>query len=305
MKSITPHTRAVLQALLVTFLWSTSWVLIKFGLREDIPALLFAGLRYGLAFVCLLVWTVRQPPHRAALRAFNRRDWLVLAALGLVYYSITQATQFLGLKYLPAVTLNLLMSFSAVLVAVLGLYLLRERPTRSQWSGVGLYLLGALVFFYPVSLPGDMLLGVGIGLVGVAANAVSSLLGRAVNRRVTAAPVVITVASMGIGAGVLLGVAVLAEGIPTLSLTSWLLVGWLAVVNTAFAFTLWNHTLRTLTALESSVINNAMMIQIPLLAWLFLGEAVTLQQGMGLLLAALGILAVQLRRWPRRSQIEP
>ncbi|HXV99759.1 MAG TPA: EamA family transporter, partial [Anaerolineae bacterium] len=47
------HLKTILQALLVTFLWSTSWVLIKFGLR-DIPALTFAGLRYSLAFLCLL-----------------------------------------------------------------------------------------------------------------------------------------------------------------------------------------------------------------------------------------------------------
>ena len=37
----------VLQALFVTFLWSTSWVLIKVGLKE-IPAISFAGLRYTL-----------------------------------------------------------------------------------------------------------------------------------------------------------------------------------------------------------------------------------------------------------------
>ena len=48
-----PHTRAVLQALLVTFLWSTSWVLIKIGLA-DIPALTFAGLRYVLALLVLI-----------------------------------------------------------------------------------------------------------------------------------------------------------------------------------------------------------------------------------------------------------
>jgi drug/metabolite transporter (DMT)-like permease len=45
------HTRAILQALLVTFLWSTSFVLIKIGL-QDIPALSFAGLRYSLALLC-------------------------------------------------------------------------------------------------------------------------------------------------------------------------------------------------------------------------------------------------------------
>jgi len=52
MKS-SPHTVANIQALLVTFLWSTSWVLIKYGL-DEIPALTFAGLRYTAAFLILL-----------------------------------------------------------------------------------------------------------------------------------------------------------------------------------------------------------------------------------------------------------
>jgi hypothetical protein len=34
------HLAAIFQAFLVTFLWSTSWVLVKYGL-EDIPALTF------------------------------------------------------------------------------------------------------------------------------------------------------------------------------------------------------------------------------------------------------------------------
>ena len=46
------HHLPALQALFVTFLWSTSWVLIKFGLQE-IPAIGFAGLRYALAFLLL------------------------------------------------------------------------------------------------------------------------------------------------------------------------------------------------------------------------------------------------------------
>jgi drug/metabolite transporter (DMT)-like permease len=70
---------------------------------------------------------------------------------------------------------------------------------------------------------------------------------------------------------------------------------WLAVVNTAFAFTLWNHTLRTLTAMESSLINNTMLVQIALLAWLFLGDRPTGQQVLGLVVASVGILLVQLR----------
>jgi drug/metabolite transporter (DMT)-like permease len=81
-----------------------------------------------------------------------------------------------------------------------------------------------------------------------------------------------------------------------LGIRAWVIIGWLAIVNTAFAFTLWNATLRVLSAMESSIINNLMMVFIPVLAWLFLNEGVTMQQGAGMVLAALGILTVQLRR---------
>lgn len=47
------HTRAVAVALFVTVLWSSSYVLVEVGLRS-IPALTFAGLRYGLAAVVLV-----------------------------------------------------------------------------------------------------------------------------------------------------------------------------------------------------------------------------------------------------------
>jgi drug/metabolite transporter (DMT)-like permease len=73
-------------------------------------------------------------------------------------------------------------------------------------------------------------------------------------------------------------------------------ITWLAIVNTAFAFTLWNHTLRTLSAVESSVINNTMLIQVAILAWLFLGERLNRQELLGLALAGIGAFVVQLRR---------
>jgi drug/metabolite transporter (DMT)-like permease len=65
------------------------------------------------------------------------------------------------------------------------------------------------------------------------------------------------------------------------------------VVNTAFAFTLWNHTLRNLSATESSVLNSTMLIFIAVLAWVFLGEHPTWQACLGLVLATAGILIVQ------------
>lgn len=286
--------RAVSQALFVTFLWSTSWVLIKFGL-DEIPALTFAGLRYGLAFLLLLPMVFR-PAARRAAAGLTRRDLLLLGALGLVMYGVTQGAQFLALERLPAQTTSLVLSMSPVLVAFLGMAALGERPAPMQLGGVLLFMAGAVTFLYPASFPADQLVGLGVAAVGLLANAGAAVLGRYVNRSATLPPALVTTVSMGVGAALLLGVAVTAQGLPRLSLLGWGIVAWLAVVNTAFAFTLWNLTLRRLSAMESSIVNNTMLIQIAVLAWVFLGESLGARQVGGLLLAAAGTLIVQLGR---------
>jgi len=289
-----PHLRTVLQALFVTFLWSTSWVLIKIGL-EDIPAVSFAGLRYSLAFLCLLPFALR-PVHLKPLRNLSRRRWGRLVVLGLLFYAVTQGAQFIGLDHLPSVTVSLLLNFTTIVVVLASIPLLAERPTAPQWCGVFINIAGVVIYFYPVSIPASQVMGLIIVAIGVLANAGASILGRRVNRDGDVPPLAVTVVSMGIGAIVLLVAGTLIQGFPYLSLTHWAIIGWLAVVNTAFAFTLWNHTLRTLSATESSIINSTMLAQIAVLAWLFLGERLTWQEIIGMALAGIGALIVQLRR---------
>lgn len=293
---ISPHSRCVLQALFVTFLWSTSWVLIKIGL-QDIPALSFAGLRYLLAFVFLLPFTLRAA-QRAQLRQLPRRVWLFLIALGVVYYALTQGSQFLALAYLPAATVTLMLSFTTILVAFLGMAFLNERPALGQWAGLGLYLVGVLVYFTPLDmgLIAAQQTGLVIALAGVLTNALGSVMGRSINRSAVLDPSAVTVVSMGVGALILFAAGVSVQGLPALSPQNWLIVLWLAAVNSAFAFTLWNRTLRHLTAVQSSIINNTMLFQISILAWIFLGEQLTTPQIFGIILAASGTLIVQLRQ---------
>ncbi|MBN4080950.1 EamA family transporter [Caldithrix abyssi] len=287
------HLRAVLQAVFVTFLWSTSWVLIKIGLN-DIPALTFAGLRYGLAFLCLLPFFLHKR-NKSILFSLSWHTWRNLVLLGFLFYAVTQGAQFLGLVYLPSVTVSLLLNFTTIIVAFLGVYLLNEKPNFQQWVGIILFLIGVIIYFYPAFVQTVQIFGVVIVLVGVLANALSSILGRHVNRNETTPPIIITTVSMGIGAALLLSAGIIVEGLPSLNLQNWLIVIWLAIVNTAFAFTLWNHTLRTLSAVESSILNNTMLIQIAILAWIFLDEPLTAQEIIGIILGAGGVLMVQLK----------
>lgn len=282
----------------MTVLWASSWVLIKLGLRASLPALTFAGLRYVLAFLCLIPFVLLNPANRATIRSFTRKEWGRLALLGLVFYTLTQGSQFLSLAYLPAAMVSLLLNLTPLAVGVFGILFLQEHPSLGQWFGIALTIIGVAVYFLPLQIEAMQFVGLLVALAGVVSNAASSLLGRQVNRLANSSPLIVTFISMGIGSLLLLAFGVLFQGFGKLDLQSWLLIGWLALVNTAFAFTLWNHTLRTLSAVESSIINSLMMPQIAILAFLFLGESLTGKEIVGLALVSLGVMVVQLQKRP-------
>ncbi len=285
--------KAIIQALFVVFLWATSWVFIKIGL-QDIPPLTFAGLRYMIAFLCLLIVLLFNKA-KSEIGSLSKQKWGTFILLGFLFYATTQGASFVALYYLPAVTVNLIWSFSSVAVALLGIIWLAEKPTRFQWIGILLALLGAAIYFYPVTIPQAQYFGVIIALVGVGANAFSSILGRSINRIKEHHPLVVTVISMGAGSILLVGVGLYTEGIPIIDIKGWGIILLLAILNTAFAFTLWNHTLRTLSAVESSIINSTMLIWIPILAVSFMGETVTGKAIIGLVIVGIGTLIVQVR----------
>jgi drug/metabolite transporter (DMT)-like permease len=271
-----------------------SWVFIKIGLA-DIPPLTFAGLRYFLGFLFLLPLFLRSPGAKT-IRQITPRTWLFLVILGIVYYTLNQGAMFVGLANLPAVTLNLMLGFSSPTVAFLGILFLRETLSGRQWLGVGVTLAGAVIYFYPLVFPAGQWLGYAAATVAFLATAGASIIGRSMNRSGRLTSLTITVISMGIGSIILLTTGLITQELPPLSWQNWLIIGWLGLVHTAFAFTLWNHTLRTLPAVESSIINNTMAVQIPILAVVFLGETITLKELIGLAVVIVGALLVQLGR---------
>lgn len=293
------HLLAVLQALLVTFLWSTSFIIIKWGLSE-IPPITFAGLRYILAFLCFIPFIFKKK-YADEIRNLTTNQWKKLILLGFVFYTFTQGTQFLGLSLLPAVSVSLILNFTPLIVVIMGLTLLDEKPNIMQWSGAILFIIGIIFYFCPISFSGNQGVGLAVMSVGVLANSGSSILGRDINRKKDISPVVVTFVSMGIGAILLLIIGVTIKGLPSISPKNWLFLVWLAVINTAFAFTLWNYTLRTLAAIESSIINGTMLIQIAILAWYFIDEKITLQEGIGMVMAAIGVVLVQIKRNSKKN----
>ena len=319
----------IFQAFFVTILWSSSWPIIKFGL-EEIPPLFFAGMRYIVASAILLIYVLLFPKYRQEIKSLSKRWWLKLALYGLVFYSITQGAQFLGLNYLSAITVSLLLSFTPIIVLAFANVILKEKSNIIQIVLVIAALGGALLYFLlspelsnasfgivsgymqqflensdpiPLSL---RIIGFVIVIFGVIANSLSAIMGRAINQSKEVSTVVITAVSMFIGSLILLIAGFSVEGIPKLSPISIGYILWLSVINTAFAFTLWNHAMQKLKAVEISIINNTMLFQITLLAVVFLAERPSGFQWIGLIIVAIAGLILPLFKTKRNEElVEP
>ncbi|MBI1744162.1 DMT family transporter [Candidatus Acetothermia bacterium] len=286
------HLLAVTEALLATITWGSSFVLVKIGLKYLGP-LTIAGLRYFLAFLILLPFMFRN--GGASVSSLTPSMWLKLFLLGLSAYTIGNGALFWGLKFLPATTASFLMSFTPILVLVAGIFWLKEIPTGLQILGMIVVLVGTALFFSS-GLGASEPLGIGIVVFASASFALFGVLGRDVARAKQVDTVTQTAIPLGLGGGLVLLTALLVEGVPTFSLAALGIILFLALVNTAIAYMLYNHALQKLTALEINVLLNLSPLMTALLAWVLIDEKLGPIKIFGMWLAFGGVFLVQWRK---------
>lgn len=303
------------QALLMTFLWSTSFIITKWIYALGVQPMGMAGLRYAAASLALLpIWWLqrrRQAPSRMAVRPGSagvslRPRWWVFLLLGLTGFTCTQGGIATGLYFLPGNTVSLILAVNNTLQVLLwsGI-LIREWPGRLQAVCLAAAVGGMVLYTFPW----QMTAGIGLGLPPLLVAGVGYALWTVTNRRWLlgreTSALDLTLAPMAWGSAGMLALALVFEGPPPLVPAA---LGWiaaLALVNTAFAFTVWTRTQRHLRAYESVVINNTMTIQVPLLTFWLLGEPLRAWQWLAILLVAVATalvhLAPELER--RRGQV--
>ncbi|MGD1995853.1 MAG: EamA family transporter [Anaerolineae bacterium] len=290
---------AIAEGLLVTIIWGSSFVFVKVGLRCMGP-LTIAGLRYFIAFLVLLpLVAVRRRSSTSV--PLPSRVWLRLLLIGLSAYVVGNGALFWGLKYLSATAGSFLMSLIPLPVLLLSSSWLREVPTPRQTVGGLIALAGSCVFFSPGLSSGEPL-GIGITAVALIGFASFAILGREIARDRQVKTLTLTAIPLGFGGGLLLLIALLVEGVPGLPAAGWGLVVWLAIVNTALGYLLYNHSLQVLNALEMNVLLNLTPLATALLAWVFLGEKLAIAEIVGMVVVIAGVLAVQ---WRDRGPLRP
>lgn len=250
MTSLPQRRKAIIYLVITALLWSTSGVFVK-ALSWG-PVSILAGRGFFTSIVFLLY--MRRLPKQWS-------KWMLLAAGGSV------ATQFLfvtSTKLTTAANSIFLQYTAPIYVVLLGYWLLREKPSRSDWLAMGIIFLGMFLFF------GDQLSPDGFygNILAVLSGMTSAVMMVSFRAQKDAHPEdSILVAS--------LIMAVL--GFPSIlqeawTLTDWAIIAYLGIFQIGLAFILFTQSIKHIPALEANLIGTLEPIFNPVWVYLFLGE---------------------------------
>ncbi|GAC1621664.1 MAG: drug/metabolite exporter YedA [Candidatus Acidiferrum sp.] len=274
----------------IYIIWGSTYLVIRFAI-ETIPPLYTAGFRHLIAGSILLLWCVakRLKPTWAQIRASF--------ILGILFFLIGHGSLHWAELRVPSGLASLLVAIEPIIVFLLASLVARQwHFNATLLSGVFLGLAGVALLTARTAVssgPGTLIatLAILVGAISWSAGIVYSR-----NSHLSGHPLLSSALSLLCGAFLLLTLGTLtgeARGfsVRSVSLRSWLALGYLIIFGSVIAFTAYNwlleHYSPTLVATHTYV-NPIVAV---LLGWLFGGEAVTLNV---LLAAAMVIGAVVL-----------
>src|SRR6266568_4717984 len=217
--------------------WSSTWLVIKIGLR-DLPPISYAAIRFVLAVIVLLVVST----GRVRLLPQRRSDYLVLAFTGVLMFAVNYGLLFWGELHVSSGLAAVLQATIPIFGMVFAHLMLPDEPMRLRKLAGSLLALGgvAIICVRLLGFNGMLAFWGGLGIVfGAAGAAFSNVLLKA--RAIRVAPAMIAAWQMIFGAVPLLATGFIIEGSPLRfhwsSLSIFCLL-YLAVIGSALTFLL-------------------------------------------------------------------
>jgi drug/metabolite transporter (DMT)-like permease len=265
-------------------LWSSSFVASKAGLRHLSP-LLFVTIRLAgcaLAMHLLMLATGR------SWRPLAGWKWLHCAIAGSLLNAVSLMAPHVGMRYVPAAQIALVQSLTPLLTAGLGAFLLRENPRLTQWAGLALGTAGVgLVVGHAALTSATQFQGLVLAFVGVLGLVSGTLWFGRFCRGIDLLP---SAAAQFTGAVIVAFVSAALLETPSADWTGTTIaaVAWNTVMVSLGGMALYNLMLARGTA--ARVTANFYLIPgtAAVLAWLALGEALSLLAIAGLIVASAG-----------------
>lgn len=283
---------AIISAVFVTLLWSSSYFLNVYAFNEGVGPLTLAGLRYGVAFIVLYLLSLRK---REEKEKPGKISWNYILLLGISGYLVAQGFQYWGQFYITPTQTSLLLNIgNTSIVAILASILIKERINKITVFGMIGVISGAGLYYYPWEFSLQDTLGITLVVFSSIGYGVHLISTRFFITKYSAEPTELVMKPMLIGAIGMLSMGLFLEELPSFSWNLVLIVLWLGIVNGSIAFSLWTWSQKYLEAFESSIINNLMLVEIAICDMLLLNRSFSTLQFTGLMFVTVTVLIVQI-----------
>jgi len=286
--------------LLGAFGFSTKAVLVKlaYTYSHQLDAITLMVLRMAISlpfFLAVAVWPVNNSTKASDTQRLSGLDWLMVFGLGLLGYYIASFFDFAGLQYISASLERLILFLYPTIVVLFSAALQRRTISRHQALALALSYAGIILVFVDnmASMASSgLLLGSALVLASAVAYAFflmgsGMMVKRVGSTRFTAYSMTVACLATGLHFAIQHGVVLLSLPVS---------VYWLALIMAIFSTVLpaflMNAGIRRIGAGSASIISSAGPICTLVLAFLLLGETLTLSQLAGTALVLAGVYVI-------------
>ncbi|MFM1653400.1 DMT family transporter [Brevibacillus sp. B_LB10_24] len=259
---------------------------------REVPVFLFSEIRFLIALLILGTILTARKEWRCSLRPKN---WLSLfwqAFFGVFLFSVCMLY---GVKMTTAAAAGIISSTVPACIALLSLFLLKEKLTRNNVAAVCLSVLGvALVTFSKDgSEPGSAhALGILLVFLAVVAEALFTIYAKKLSGRLTPFQMATGVNAIGFILFLPLALWDLSRfSLAGIHAQTWGLIVYYAVTASVLSFTLWYLGVKKVPAAIAGLFTGMMPISAAISSALFLHEAFTWLHALGMLLVLCAIAA--------------
>ena len=283
--------KQILLALIVPITWGLGFTLAKIGL-EQFPTLLIMSIRFGIAGL-VLVWFTKPPWG-------HMREIFMVALIGsTIQYGLT----YNGLKGIDASTGAILVQLEGPILALMGVFLLKEKLGLTRAIGMGLAVIGVIIIAGEPRLDGQLdsvlLLIVGSAVWAIAQIMVSRLKG------ISGITILAWVAIMATPQ-MFIASLLIEDGqwlaITTASYIDWSIILYLALIMTVLGYSVWYHLLSSVDVSKVSPFLMLLPITSIIAGIILLDEKFTSSMAIGGLMIMAGVASTLINwNWPKKN----
>ena len=283
-------------------LFSVNGSVSKVALSSGVDSLSLVLLRCAGGMLCLLILVLIVEPARLRVAS---REWPLLLVYGVIGIALVQWLYFVAIARLP-VGLALLLEFTApVLVALWARFVQHQNLGRSLWLALALALGG-------LTLVAQVWQGIALDAVGVVAGlgaAVSLATYYIAGKQAVTGRDTLSLAFWAFVVATIfwtiahpwwtvpwsaLRVTVDLQGsLDQIEVPVWGLVAWIVLLGTVAPFLLVIGALRHLLATQAGIVGMVEPVMAGVIAWVWLGEALSATQIVGAAIVLSGIFVAQ------------